>query len=52
MDWVQIVRDIGFPIVVALLLLIKLDASLNQLRQSIDELKEALWEVVHASRKE
>lgn len=52
MDWVQTVRDVGFPIVVALLLLIKLDASLNQLRQSMDELKKVLWEVIHVSRKE
>lgn len=52
MDWVQIIRDIGFPIVVALLLLIKMDNSINQLRRSLDELKDAIREVIHACRKE
>lgn len=42
MDWVTVVRDIGFPIVVALILLLKLDHSLNKLRESIDALKEAM----------
>lgn len=42
MDWVSVVRDIGFPIVVALILLIRLDHSLNKLRESIDALKEAI----------
>lgn len=42
MDWVSVVRDIGFPIVVALILLLKLDDSLNRLRESIDSLKEAI----------
>jgi hypothetical protein len=37
MDWVQAIRDIGFPIVVALLLLLKLDASLNDLRKAVEE---------------
>lgn len=37
MDWVQVVSDIGFPIVVALLLLLKLDASLNRLREAVEE---------------
>ena len=37
MDWVQAVRDIGFPIVVSLLLLLKLDASLNRLREAVEE---------------
>lgn len=34
---VQAVRDIGFPIVVSLLLLLKLDASLNRLREAVEE---------------
>ncbi|AYJ74692.1 ribonuclease Z [Thermus phage phiKo] len=37
MDWVQAIRDIGFPIVVSLLLLLKLDASLNRLREAVEE---------------
>lgn len=37
MDWVQAIRDVGFPVVVALLLLIKLDASLNRLREAVEE---------------
>lgn len=37
MDLVQAVRDIGFPIVVSLLLLLKLDASLNKLREAVEE---------------
>lgn len=37
MDWVQAIRDIGFPIVVALLLLLRLDASLNRLREAVEE---------------
>lgn len=41
-DWVSVVRDIGFPIVVALILLIRLDHSLSKLRESIDALKEAI----------
>ncbi len=44
MDWVSVVRDIGFPIVVALILLLKLDYSLNKLRESIDSLKEAIYQ--------
>ncbi len=42
MDWVSVVKDIGFPIVVALILLLKLDYSLNKLRESIDALKETI----------
>lgn len=42
MDWVSVIKDIGFPIVVALILLLKLDHSLNRLRESIDDLKEAI----------
>lgn len=42
MDWVQIVRDIGFPILVALILLLKLDTSLNNLKESVDELTHML----------
>ena len=42
MDWVSVVQNIGFPIVVALILLMKLDSSLNKLRESIDALKEAI----------
>lgn len=38
MDWVMVVRDIGFPILVALILLLKLDATLNRLRESVEEL--------------
>lgn len=37
MDWVQVIRDVGFPVVVALLLLLKLDASLNKLRDAVEE---------------
>lgn len=37
MDWVQAIRDVGFPVVVALLLLLKLDASLNRLREAVEE---------------
>lgn len=37
MDWVQVIRDVGFPVVVALLLLLKLDASLNRLREAVEE---------------
>lgn len=37
MDWVQAIRDVGFPVVVALLLLLKLDASLNKLREAVEE---------------
>ena len=37
MDWMQAIRDIGFPIVVSLLLLLKLDASLNKLREAVEE---------------
>jgi len=34
---VQAIRDVGFPVVVALLLLLKLDASLNRLREAVEE---------------
>lgn len=37
MDWVQAIRDVGFPIVISLLLLLKLDASLNKLREAVEE---------------
>lgn len=42
MDWVQVIKDIGFPILVALILLLKLDASLNNLKESVDELTHML----------
>lgn len=42
MDWVQVVKDIGFPVLVALILLLKLDASLNNLKESVDELTHML----------
>lgn len=37
MDLVQAIRDIGFPIVISLLLLLRLDASLNRLTEAVEE---------------
>lgn len=37
MDWVQLFRDVGFPALVALILLLKLDHTINALRDSIEE---------------
>lgn len=53
MDWVTAIRDIGFPIVVALILLLKLDHSLNKLRESVDGLREAIirWEAEREGKK-
>lgn len=38
MDWIKLVGDIGFPIVVALILLLRLDTTMHKLKESVDDL--------------
>jgi len=42
MEWLQVVRDIGFPIFVAAYLLLKLPNELSYLREQLVEIKEIL----------
>lgn len=38
MDWIKFIGDIGFPIVVALILLLRLDTTMHRLKESVDDL--------------
>jgi len=37
-DWVQLIRDVGFPIVITLYILIRLEAVVTKLSNKITEL--------------
>lgn len=37
-DWIKLIGDIGFPIVVALILLLRLDTTMHRLKESVDDL--------------
>lgn len=38
MDWIRLIGDVGFPIVVALILLLRLDSTMHRLKESVDDL--------------
>lgn len=37
-DWIKLIGNVGFPIVVALILLLRLDTTMHRLKESVDDL--------------
>ena len=37
-DWVQLIRDVGFPIVITLYILIRLEAAVRELSDKLTEM--------------